>query len=140
MAEAYLNSKNQATVICSSNSTKKRKSKTNASTKLKRPNLSQITAVPIASTSNSSQSSLLKTFHSTSADAFPSTSADAFPSTSAAASNGRSTSSTHIQPSENAIDTVILQQTVGEVIRKTFFIGGQKYVIFWGGNGFITDI
>ena len=132
MAEAYLNSKNQATVICSSNSTKKRKSETNASTKLKRPNLSQIAAVPIASTSNSSQSSLLKTFHSTSADAFP--------STSAAASNGCSTSSTHIQPSENAIDTVILQQTVGEVIRKTFFIGGQKYVIFGWENGFITDI
>ena len=123
MAEAYLNTKNQATVISSSNWSKKRKSETNASTKLKRPNLSQIAAVPIASTGNSSQMSLLKLF--------PSTSAAAFPSTSAPASNVHSTLSTHIQPSENAIDTVILQQTVGEVIRKTFFIGGQKYVIFW---------
>ena len=103
MAEAYLNSKNQATVISSSKSTKKRKSKTNASTKVKRPNVSQIAAVRIASTSKSSQTSLLKSFHST----------------SAAASNASLSTSSHIQPPEKAIDTVILQQT--EVIRKTFF-------------------
>ena len=35
---------------------------------------------------------------------------------------------------------LILQQTVGEIIRKTFYIGGQKYLIFWGKKGFITDI
>ena len=123
MAEAYLNSKNPATAISSSNSSKKRKSEATASMKLKRPNVTQMAAVPIASTtSNSSQSSLLKSFHQLS-------------TTSAAASSVASSSSIPIQPSENAIsnqDTLILRKTVGEIIRKPFFIGGQKYVIFGG--------
>ena len=91
MAEAYLNSKNRATTITSSTSSKKRKSEANASMKLKRPNVTQMAAVPIASTTcNSSQSSLLKSFHQLS-------------TTSAAASNAASGSSIPIQTSENAI-------------------------------------
>ena len=63
--------------------------------------------------------------------------------TSSATSTAASTSSMHIQPSGNATprqDTIFLQQAVGEVVRKTYLIGGQKYVIFLGKSSFITDI
>ena len=100
--------------------------------KLKRPNVTQMAAVPMTYTaSNSSQSSLLKSFHQLST------------TSAAAASSAASSSSIPMQPSENAIsnqDIIILQQAVGEILRKTFFIGGQKYVIFGGKNGFIINI
>ena len=126
MAEAYLNSKHQVVTATTSSSNKKRKNET-TSTKLKRPNMSQLLAVPA---SNSSQSSLLKAFQQSC-------------TTSPATSTATTSSSMDNPPSGNPIsnqETIILQQAVGEVVWKTFFIGGQKYVIFWGNKGFITDI
>ena len=127
MAEAYINSKHQVVTATTSSSNKKRKNEATTSTKLKRPNISQMPAVPA---SNSSQPSLLKVFqHSC--------------TTSPATSTATTSSSMDNPPSGNPIsnqETIILQQAVGEVVRKTFFIGGQKCVIFWGNKGFITDI
>ena len=126
MAEAYLNSKHQVTATTSS-SNKKTKNEATSSTKLKRANISQIPAVPA---SNTSQSSLLKAFQQTC-------------TTSPATSTATTSSSMDNPPSGNPIsnqETIILQQAVGEVLRKTYYIGGQKYLIFWGNKGFITDI
>ena len=125
MAEAFLNSKNQMTVMTTTTQSKKRKNEATISSKNKRP--TQMAAVPVCnSSSKPSQSSLMKAFQQTT-------------STSTASSS----SSTNMPSSANLIanqETVILQQAVGETVRKTFFIGGQKYVIFWGDKGFITDI
>ena len=136
MAEAYLNSKNQVSFVTTS-STKKRKndSTTASSTRLKRPNITPMLAVPMATTpSNTSQSSLLKALdHSSAAQ-----SSYTHTTTNAAVNSPMAN-----QTSGNLIsnqDTIILQQAVGEVVRKTYFIGGQKYLIFWGNKGFITDI
>ena len=126
MAEAYLNSKHQVTATTSS-SNKKGKNEATSSTKLKRPNMTQMPAVPA---SNSSQSSLLKAFQQSC-------------NTSPATSSATTSSSMDNPPSGNPIsnqETIILQQAVGEVLRKTYYIGSQKYVIFWGNKGFITDI
>ena len=136
MAEAYLNSKNQVTSVTTS-STKKRKNEpaTTSSTRLKRPNMSPMLAVPMGTTpSNASQSSLLKALDHSSAAQTSST----HPTTNATANSPMTN-----QTSGNLIskqDTIVLQQTVGEVVRKTYFIGGQKYLIFGGNKGFIMDI
>ena len=116
MAEVYLNSKNQATAITST-SNKKRKNEATSSTKLKRPNTTQMPTVPVSTTAcNSSQSSLLKAFqHSSTA--------------SAATSTATTSSLMDNLPSPDPIsnqETIILQQAVGEVVQKTFFIGGQN--------------
>ena len=130
MAEAYLNSKNQVTATTSS-SNKKRKNEATSSSKLKRPNMTQMLSVPISMTAcSSSQPSLLKAFQQSS-------------TTSTTTSSATTSSPMDNLHSGNPIsnqETIILQQAVGEVLRKTYFIGGQKYVIFWGNKGFITDI
>ena len=89
-----------------------------------------MTQMPAVPASNSSQSSLLKAFQQSC-------------TTSPATSSATTSSSMDNPPSGNPIsnqETIILQQAVGEVLRKTYYIGGQKYVIFWGNKGFITDI
>ena len=130
MAEAYLNSKNQAIAITTT-SNKKRKNEATSSTRVKKPNTTQMSSVPVSTiTCSTSQPSLLKAFQKTS-------------TASASTSTAATSSSEANPPSANPIsnqETIILQQTIGEVVRKTFFIGGQKYLIFWGNKGFITDI
>ena len=130
MAEAYLNSKNQAIAITTT-SNKKRKNEATSSTRVKKPNTTQMSSVPVSTiTCSTSQSSLLKAFQKTST---------ASASTSTAATSSSETNPPSANPISNQ-ETIILQQAVGEVVRKTFFIGGQKYLIFWGNKGFITDI
>ena len=130
MAEAYLNSKNQAIAITTT-SNKKRRNEATSSTRVKKPNTTQMSSVPVSTTTcSTSQPSLLKAFQKTS-------------TASASTSSAATSSSEANPPSANPIsnqETIILQQAVGEVVRKTFFIGGQKYLIFWGNKGFITDI
>ena len=130
MAEAYLNSKNQAIAITTT-SNKKRRNEATSSTRVKKPNTTQMSSVPVSTTTcSTSQPSLLQAFQKTS-------------TASASTSSAATSSSEANPPSANPIsnqETIILQQAVGEVVRKTFFIGGQKYLIFWGNKGFITDI
>ena len=109
MAEAYLNNKIQVTSVTTSSLTK---NEATSSTRLKRPNVTQILAVPMSTTaSNSSQSSILKAVEHSSTAQF-STSPTTYTATSSSMSN---------QPSGNPIsnqETSVPQQAVGEVASK----------------------